>query len=91
LFKPIDIAVDVERRTARLTVPGVLDTAIEPIKNPVTGLDHRARIDMPMGREYHLAEVASGTTTARGAVKLDFAKAHAHLMRNTMTSAGPQR
>lgn len=90
LFKRIDLTVDVERRSARLTVPGLIDSAVEPIRNPVTGAEHRARIDLPQGKEYHLAEVASGTTRARGAVALQFAQSHAHLVHNTMSSAGPR-
>jgi hypothetical protein len=88
LYKAIEIEADVDKRTARLKVAGVVDTTVEPIKNPVTGADHRARIDLPMGKEFRLAEVASGTTKATGAVSLDFVKKHAHLTRDTMTSEG---
>ena len=55
----------------------------------MTGAEHRARIDLPLGKEYHLAEVASGTTRATGAVPLRFANRHAHLVYNAMTSKGP--
>ena len=89
LFKPIEMTINVDGRTAKLRIPGVVETTIEPIKNPVTGLEHRARIDLPMGKEFNLAEVASGTTSGKGAVPLDFAKKHAHLLHNTMTSTGP--
>lgn len=90
LFKPIELVADIEKRTARLKVPGIIDTTVEPIKNPVTGAEHRARIDLPLGKEFHFAEVASGTTSATGAVALNFAKKHAHLVYNSMTSAGPR-
>jgi hypothetical protein len=90
LFKPIELEADVEKRTARLKIPGIIETTVEPIRNPVTGAEHRARIDLPMGKEFHLAEVASGTTKATGAVALGFAKKHAHLVFNAMTSAGPR-
>ena len=43
LFLAIDFEVDVENRTARLVVPGVIDGIGEPIRNPVTGNIHRAR------------------------------------------------
>jgi hypothetical protein len=56
----------------------------------VTGAEHRARIELPFGKEFHSAEVASGTTMARGAVPLAFTKSHAHLVYNAMTSAGPR-
>ena len=89
LFKPIEMTINVDGRMAQLKVPGILETTVEPIKNPVTGLEHRARIDLPFGKEFNLAVVASGTTSGKGAVRLDFAKKHAHLLHNTMTSTGP--
>jgi hypothetical protein len=90
LTKPIELIADLEKRTAKLRVPGLIDTTVEPIKNPVTGAEHRARIDLPMGKEFHLAEVASGSTKATGAVPLEFTKSHAHLVHNTMSSTGPR-
>ncbi len=88
LFEPIELDIDVKGRTARLTVPGLIESTVEPIKNPVTGLDHTARIDLPFGKEFRLAEVASGTTRATGVVPLDFTDSHAHLVENVMTSRG---
>jgi hypothetical protein len=88
LFRPIDLSIDVEGRKVRLVVPDLIDTTVEPILNPVTGLEHRARIDLPFGREFTQAEVASGTTTATGPVALSFRKSHAHLVHNAMTSSG---
>jgi hypothetical protein len=92
LYKPIHMEVDIEARRATLSVPGAVETTLEPIRNPVTGAEHRARIDLPFGKEFNLAEVASGTTTARaGAIELEFTKSHGHLVRNRLTSTGPQR
>ena len=56
----------------------------EPIKNPVTGAETRARIDLPNGFEYEIAEIGSGTTKTHGNVKLDLKAsygqfAHLHL------------
>ena len=51
IFVPIEFEVDVDARTGRLSIPGVVETWGEPIKNPVTGADHRVRIDMPEGFE----------------------------------------
>jgi len=91
VFKPISMKFDMEGRTASLSVPGLITAAVEPIKNPVTGAAHRARIDLPMGKEFNLAEVASGTTKATGTVPLEFAKSHAHLVYNRMSSSGIAR
>ena len=88
LFQPIHLEIDVEERTAVLRISGLLESAVEPIRNPVTGAAHRARIDLPFGREFRLAEVASGRTRATGVIPLAFEKTHAHLVRNRLSSAG---
>lgn len=88
VFKPITLEMDLEGRTARLSVPGILNTTVEPLKNPVTGALWQARIDLPNGKEFGQAEVASGTTKATGTVPLDFANSHAHLAYATLTSDG---
>jgi hypothetical protein len=84
LYLPIEFEVDVEARRARLNIPGVVDATGEPIRNPVTGAEHRARIELPHGFEYRIAEMGSGTTKATGAIKLDLKDsygqfAHIHL------------
>lgn len=71
LFKPIEFEVDIEARTARVLIPGVLESVGRPIKSPATGQEHRVRIDIPDGIEFEQAEVGSATTTARGAIELD--------------------
>ncbi len=71
LFKPIEFEVDIEARTARVAIPGVLDSTGRPIKSPATGDEHRVRIDIPNGIEFALAEIGSATTRARGAIELD--------------------
>lgn len=88
LFKPITMELDMQKRTARLSVPGLIETTVEPLKNPVTGAEHRARIDLPMGKEFRIAEVASGVTKATGAVPLAFVNSHAHFADATLTSRG---
>jgi len=71
LYKPIEYEVDVEARTARVVIPGVIQSVGRPIKSPATGAEHRVRIDIPNGIEFELAEIGSATTKATGAVKLD--------------------
>jgi hypothetical protein len=70
LFKPIDFAVDVEARTARASIPGVLTSTARPIISPATGEPHRVRIDIPNGIEFEIAEIASASTTATGPIEL---------------------
>jgi len=66
VFKAIDLEIDVEGRRGRVQVDDLIDMVGEPIKNPITGAEHRVRIDMPDGFEYVLAEMGSGTSTIQG-------------------------
>jgi hypothetical protein len=59
IFAPISLESDRERRVATLHIPGVGESRIEPIKNPVTGEEHRARIVLPNGFEYKEAEMGN--------------------------------
>jgi hypothetical protein len=71
IFKPIEFEVDIDRRRARVAIPGVLEGSGRPIISPATGEEHRVRIDIPNGIEFELAEIGSGTTRATGTVELD--------------------
>lgn len=84
IFAPIEFDVDVAARRGRFVVPGVADARGEPIKNPVSGAEHRARIDIPHGFEYELAEMGSGSSTTQGKIQLKMENsygqfAHLHL------------
>ncbi|MEE8506284.1 MAG: DUF1326 domain-containing protein [Kiloniellales bacterium] len=91
LSKPIEFEVDVDARTGRLSIPGVVETRGEPIKNPVTGAEHRVRIDMPDGFEYALAEIGSGTTKATGEIKLDYEASYGQFNNMHLSPTGPVR
>jgi hypothetical protein len=83
-FRPIDITIDVEGRTGKVTVDGYVTMQGVPIRNPVTGDEHRARIDLPNGFEYTLAEMGSGSSTISGPIAFDVSDsygqfAHIHL------------
>ena len=71
LFKPIEYEVDIEARTARVFIPGVLESTGTPIRSPATGQAHRVRIDIPNGIEFEIAEIGSATTRSMGAVRLE--------------------
>ncbi len=79
LYKPIDLAIDLTSRTARLRVPGVIDASASSIRNPVTGAEHRARVTLPTGFEFTEAEFVRGKAKATGPIELDFDDTHAHL------------
>jgi hypothetical protein len=78
MFKAITFETNEEERVGRFSVAGIIDAAVEPIRNPVTGQPHRARVVLPHGFEYTEAEYASSNVNATGAVKLDWAGRHAH-------------
>ncbi|MEW6325033.1 MAG: DUF1326 domain-containing protein [Nitrospirota bacterium] len=91
VYRPIQFSVDIQKRTARVSVPELLTASVEPIKNPVTGAEHRAAIELPQGFEYTKAEVASGTATATGAVRLDLQQTHSHMAMIHLTQNGVVR
>lgn len=70
VFAGIDFDLDIDSRTATLKVLGVIEARGEPIVNPVTGDPHRARINLPEGFEYTVAEVGRGWATTSGAMQL---------------------
>ena len=89
-FDPIftKIEFDVDARRGRVHVDGVFDLAGEPIRNIVTGAEHRARIDLPQGFEYELAEIGSGAGRSEGNITLDFKGTYAQFARLHMNNKG---
>jgi hypothetical protein len=87
-FAPIAFELDMDKRLGHVTVEGVIDTRVEPIRNPITGDEHRARVSLPNGFEYHMAEYASGNTKAKGPVKLDWTSSHAHVALLNLSTHG---
>ena len=79
LFLPIEFEFDLEGRTARMAVAGVFDTTSEPIKNPVSGENHRIRVVMPEGFEHREAEIAHAVTKGTGQIKFDISAGHSTL------------
>ena len=71
IYTEIQFEVDVDAREARLAVDGMVDSIGEPIRNPVSGAASRARIDLPDGFEYRLAEIGSGTSKVTGTIPLE--------------------
>jgi hypothetical protein len=59
VFAPITLEIDRERRTGRIRIAGITECAVEPIKNPATGEEHRARIVLPNGFEFKEAEMGN--------------------------------
>ncbi len=80
-YKPIELTIDQKGATARVQVPGLIEGSAEPIKNPMTGAAHRARVSLPTGFEFSEAEFVSGKAKTEGPVELNFDGTHSHLAR----------
>jgi hypothetical protein len=79
---------DEAARTARLVIPGVLETEVEPIENPVTGADHRIQVLMPEGFEHRVGEVALSNIRSSGAIKFETRGGHSTLAHVVQTPQG---
>ena len=88
IFAPITFQFDKAARTARVVIPGVLETEVEPIKNPVTGAPHRIQIVMPEGFEHIEGEVASSNIRSSGAIKFTTVGGHSTLAHVVQTPQG---
>jgi hypothetical protein len=78
----IELEVDRENRRATVRIPGIAEGHAEPIKNSVTGEEHRARIVLPDGFEYKEAEMANAVSwkvTAGGPLEFQHANTYAQL------------
>lgn len=88
IFAPIRLEFDEAARTARLVIPGVLDSSVEPIRNPVTGAPHRIQVVMPEGFEHRVGEVASADISSRGAIPFETRATHSTLAHVVQTPQG---
>jgi hypothetical protein len=91
IFTPIDIDIDVDARRGTVRAEGVLEVDGQSIRNPVTGQEHRARIDLPHGFEYELAEVGSGSSRASGNLALQLSNSYAQFARIHLNNRGVVR
>lgn len=88
VWAPVEFECDLEQRVGKLVVKDLVDCRIEPIRNPITGDAHRARVTLPGGFEYREAEFASGTARSSGPIALNQSGSHAHLARVRWNAAG---
>ena len=88
VYAPIEFQIDIEGRKAKLKVPGYIDSRGEPILNPVTGAEHRVRIDSPNGFEFTLAEAGRGWSKTTGPLKLNLADSYGHFCHLNLSESG---
>jgi hypothetical protein len=91
IFTTIAFDVDVDARRAKVRADGVFEITGEPIRNPVTGQEHRARIDLPHGFEYEIAEIGSASSKSRGNVAIELNNSYAQFARLHLNNKGPVR
>ncbi len=91
LYKPIEFEMDLDGRTARVSIPGVLESTGEPIRNAWDGGEHRVRIQIPGGIEFEECEVGSADSQATAAISLDLEKTFGQFNLARHTGAGPVR
>ncbi len=88
VFLPVTFDLDLDRRIGSVRVDGLIKTEVEPIRNPVTGAEHRVRVSLPHGFEYLEAEYASGATEANGPIPLSWNTTHAHVAMLDLSTRG---
>jgi hypothetical protein len=79
-FVPIEFDFDLNKRRARVAIAGQFETRSGPIRNIVTGDEHRVLVDMPNGMEYSHPEIASAEVLrSTGKIAFDCPGAHSSL------------
>ena len=87
-IRPIHIEIDVEERIGTVRVDGLIEMLGEPIRNPVTGEKHRARIDLPNGFEYSVAEMGSGSSITKGPIAMELENSYGQFAYLHLTNSG---
>ena len=87
----IDFELDIDGRTARARIEGVLEMRGEPIVNPVSGAPHRVRIVQPDGFEFAEAEIGRGWSKACGPIDYELADTYGQFARIHLCQSGMVR
>ena len=91
LIKPIEYTVDMDARIARANIPGILTSECVPIKSPVTGDEHRVRIQIPGGIEFDSAEISSASTNITADINMDHKECYGQICLLSHSGSGPVR
>jgi hypothetical protein len=88
-FVPITWEFHKKKRTARVHIPGFLETRVAPLTIPATGDEQQVIVRMPNGMEYKEFQVAQSIVLkGTGAVKFDFKNTHSSLAEVEHTHKG---
>jgi hypothetical protein len=88
LYEPIELEVNLDARTARAVIPGILEASGRPIVSPATGQPHRVRIDIPQGIEFEQAEIGSASATGTGAIRFALSDSYGQFSRLRHSNKG---
>jgi hypothetical protein len=79
LFLPIDLEANLELRTAKVDIPGIMRSSGRPIINEFTGQPFHIALARPSGSfEFTYAEIGQGTTSVTGDMEMAFEDSWAH-------------
>ncbi len=79
LFLPIDLEADLEGRTAKVDIPGVMKSKAGPIINEFNNEPFHIAIARSKGSfEFTYAEIGLGTTTVTGDIEMAYEDSWAH-------------
>jgi len=76
VFADIDFDIDINARRAHLRVPGYIEQRGEPIVNPISGAEHRIRIEPVGGFEFERAEIGRGWTKTSGPISYELSDSY---------------
>lgn len=91
VFTRIDVDLDIDGRSGRVTVPGYIKLSGRPIRNAVTGEESRAQIVLPGGFEYEVAEIGSASSRTDGPVKVEIEDKYGQFARIHLNNNGVVR
>ena len=79
LFLPISLQSDLELRTAKVDIPGIMKSSGQPMTNKFNGEPFHIALARPGGSfEFTYAEIGLGTTSVTGDMEMAFENSWAH-------------
>ncbi len=79
LYLPIDLEANLELRTARVDIPGIMKSSGKPIINEFNGQPFHIALARRSGSfEFTYAEIGLGTTSVTGDIEMAFEDSWAH-------------
>jgi hypothetical protein len=78
LYSPIEVNIDVDARQANIKADGLVESKGTPIIDPFSQKPMQARINLPAGFEFTVAELGAGTSKVTAGLKLELNGSHGH-------------